>query len=516
MADNSIVPSVKNPAKDWPDNNEALLHLGNGKSKSPQNYWCLKDAFEGVQIFGGTGSGKSSGSGQALARAYLESNLGGLVLTAKTDEVIAWREYAKTTGRINDLIIVEPGSPNRFNFLNYELKRKGTGAGHTENLVNLFCSVLEAAERKQGQGGSNDSYWQRTLKSFLRNSIDLAVIATSEVGLSALYRIITSAPRSPDEASDPEWQSSSVCYALIEAGQVEAEKKSRMQDYELTKDYWLKEYPGLAAETRSVIVSTFTSMADCFMRGLLREMFCTDVTFTPEDTFKGRIIIFNLPVKEFNELGQFAQVLFKFVWQRAVERRITPGIRGDEAQEQIRPVFLWADESQFFVNSYDALFQSTARSSRACTVYLTQNLPSYFSAFGGQNSRSDTESFLGNLGTKMLHANTDPSTNNWASDSIGKTRQIQLSGGLSEGLVRSGGGVNQNSGASLVFEFLVQPQEFTMLRSGGHENDCMTDCIVFQGGRSWESEAKGRAVAQNHIRHSFPQNYPAAEALGKS
>jgi hypothetical protein len=78
-------------------------------------------------------------------------------------------------------------------------------------------------------------------------------------------------------------------------------------------------------ETRSVIVSTFTSMADCFLRGMLGRLFCTETNFTPEDTFKGKIIIFDLPVKEHNELGQFAQVLFKFVWQRAVERRIPPG-----------------------------------------------------------------------------------------------------------------------------------------------------------------------------------------------
>ena len=94
--------------------------------------------------------------------------------------------------------------------------------------------------------------------------------------------------------------------------------------------------------------------------------------FRPEDTFKGKIIVLNLPVKEYNELGQFAQVLFKFIWQRAVERRLPPGINRQAAEQTIRPVFLWADESQFFVNSYDALFQSTARASRACTVYLTK------------------------------------------------------------------------------------------------------------------------------------------------
>jgi hypothetical protein len=491
--------------KNWPDDDEALLELSaDGITNRPENFWCLKDAFEGVQILGATGSGKSSGSGRALAKAFIESNLGGLVLTAKNDEVLTWKRYAKEAGRETELLIVGPDSPHRFNFLRYELKRPGTGAGHTENLVNLFCSVLEAAERKQGQGGGQDAYWQRTLKQLLRNAIDLAVLSLDDIDLPSLYRIITSAPRSPDEALNSEWQESSACFALLEVAKSKVEQTDRKSDLELTRDFWLREFPSLAPETRSVIVSTFTSMADCFLRGMLRKLFCTDLNFTPEDTFTGKIIILNLPVKEFNELGQFAQVLFKFVWQRAVERRISADMRREDAQAAVRPVFLWADESQFFVNSYDALFQSTARSSRACTVYLTQNLPSYFSAFGGQNSRSDAESFLGNLQTKIFHANGDPTTNNWAADSIGKTRQAQFYGGLSEALAR-GGAMNQNAGGSMVVEFVVQPQEFTMLRTGGPESKFLVDSIIFQGGRRWVALKKGEPAAQNYIRHVFSQ-----------
>ena len=475
----------------------------------PHNFWALRDAFQGTQIFGGTGSGKSSGSGQAIARAFLEAGLGGLVLTAKTDEVLAWQEYAKATGRTADLLVVDQSCNWRFNFLRYELTRPGAGAGHTENLVNLFCSVIEVSERKGSQTGGGDSYWLRTLKQLLRNAIDLSALAADDVDLPGLYRIITSAPRSTAEATDETWRKESVCYALIEAARDKAAAKDRASDFELTRDYWLKEFPGLAPETRSVVVSIFTSMADCFLRGLLRKLFCTDGNFAPEDSFKGRIIILNLPVKEYNELGQFAQVLFKFIWQRAIERRIPPGTTRAKAEQTIRPVFLWADESQFFATSHDALFQSTARSSRACTVYLTQNLPSYHAAFGGANARSETDAFLGNLQTKIFHANGDPTTNNWAADSIGRTRQIQFYGGLSESTAVKGGGagINQSAGGSQVFEYLVQPQEFTMLQSGGPEYDLQVEGIIFQGGRRWLTRSGAKDVTRNFIRHQFQQVY---------
>ena len=495
--------------KDWPDNDEELLAFGAGPKKLKENYWCLKDAFEGVQIFGGTGSGKSSGSGQAIARAFLEANLGGLVLTAKTDEVLAWKDYAADAGRESDLLIVAPDQPYRFNFLRYELQRPGAGAGHTENLVNLFCSVLEASERRHGQSGGNDSYWQRTLKQLLRNAIDLSVIATDDADLPSLYRIITSGARSAAEADDETWQQNSVCFGLLEHAKSRVAAKGRQNDLDLTRDYWLREFPSLAPETRSVVVSTFTSMADCFLRGLLRTLFCTDLNFEPEDSFKGKVIILNLPVKEFNELGQFAQVLFKYVWQRAVERRVPPGLKRADAEQTIRPVFLWADESQFFANSYDALFQSTARSSRACTVYLTQNLPSYLATFNGANARAEAEAFLGNLQTKIFHANGDPTTNDWAAASIGRTRQVQYSAGMSEGVGASGTprGVNQNASGSLQFEFLVQPQEFTILRTGGEECELMVEGVIFQGGRRWIVQAKDKPEIRNYIRHSFSQVY---------
>ncbi|MDF1816565.1 MAG: hypothetical protein P1V20_30465 [Verrucomicrobiales bacterium] len=490
--------------KDWPDDDEALLELSEkGQKPHPQNYWSLRDAFEGVQVFGGTGSGKSSGSGQSLARAFLSSNLGGLVLTAKTDEAAAWREMAASEGRENDIIEVTHDGTYQFNFLRYELTRPGAGAGQVESLVNLFCAVLESAEKRQGNLGGGDAYWNRALRQLLRNSIDLAIMALEDVSLTSLYKIITTAPVTIEQVNDEDWRNNSVCFALIDTAKEKQLSPEKTKDLEIVEAYFLYEFAGLAQETRSVIVSTFTSMADCFLRGTLRKLFCEGLNYSPEDCFNGKIIILNLPVKEFNELGGFAQILFKYVWQRAVERRIPQGISREDAQATIRPVFLFADESQFFCNSNDALFQSTARSSRACTVYLTQNLPTYFSAFGGGNGRHETESFVANLQTKIAHSNGDPVTNLFIADSIGRTRQIQLSGGTSDGVSQLGKpNYNQTAGGNMVYEYPVQPAEFTTLETGGPDHDFFVGAIIFQGGRKWYPDGKS---SRNYIRHKFPQ-----------
>jgi len=53
----------------------------------------VRQAFEGISIFGGTGSGKTTGSGRTIALSMLEKGWGGLVLTVKPDERERWQHY---------------------------------------------------------------------------------------------------------------------------------------------------------------------------------------------------------------------------------------------------------------------------------------------------------------------------------------------------------------------------------------------------------------------------------------
>lgn len=484
--------------RNWPRNTAVLLEFGEGNLE--ENWWTVNHAFQGTQVFGATGSGKSTGSGRALAKVFLESNFGGLILTAKNDERAEWEKLALDYGRKDDLIIFAEDQPHRFDFLEYEQSRRGRGSKNTENLVNVFWTVMEAADRKNRGGG--EAFWTRAQRQLLRNAIDLSIIAADAVNLRALYLITTSAPSSIDQYLDQEWRKGSLCAKMLLLAEARCKEIGREKDFEIVKAYWTQEFAQLAVETRTSIVTMFSSMADCFLRGMLREMFCEGSNFSPEDCFKGKIIILDFPVKEYGELGIFAQVLFKYIWQRAVERRVPAKIDRKMAQETIRPVFLWADESQFFVNSYDAMFQSTARSSRACTVYLTQNLPGYVSAFTNEGGRPAAEAFLGNLQTKIFHANGDPATNDWASRSIGASRQVKLSGGVTQDPTK---GATQNAGAQMGSEFLVQPQDFTHLAMGGDDHDGIVEGIIFQGGRLWTDENGDNTKPRNFIRHRFKQ-----------
>jgi hypothetical protein len=470
------------PARPW-DLDSPLLYLSDHMADA----WRIRDACEGTQIFGATGSGKTSGSGRALARAFLKNGFGGLVLCAKTDEPELWLRYAEETGRTSDLILF---SRERFNFLHYEANRPGAGAGQTENLVTLFMQVAEIANQRHGYA-SADLYWERAVKQMLRNAIDLLVIARGTISLPELFEIVRTAPQDANEAASAAWQKDSICFDYIQKAADSAAKNPGLQpEYAMAAKYWLEEFPRMDNRPRSSIVSLFTTLADCFLRGELRKLFSTDTTVIPDHTTLGRILIVDLPVKEWGELGQYAAVLMKFMTQKALERR--------QSYDE-RPVFIWADEAHYFASDYDQVFQTTARSSRACTVYLTQNYSNYLSALGGESARPKVDSLLGNLQTKIFHQNGDAVTNRWGAEAIGRRLQYRYGSSVSHSVSAQGYSSSTTESEQQVIELDLEPSAFTTLLKGGPQSHNVVEGVVFQSGRVWSN-------GRTWLRTLFPQN----------
>lgn len=451
---------------------DSVLYKFNGTEP-----FTIRQACEGVQIFGGIGSGKTSGSGSALAKSYLRAGFGGLVLCAKKDELETWQRYAAETGRSDSLLVFDASGDWRFPFLQYEVNREGEGAGYTENLVRLFTTVHDAMERGKGGGGS-DPYWSRAMQQLMRNAIDLCMISRGEVSIPLLYDVINSAPLNKDERDSPDWRKRSFCWKLLTEGNNKQRSKWEQYDFDATVSFFMEEFCNLAPKTRSGVISMFTSMADNFLRRPFRMLFSegspTGQNALPELTHQGIVIVMNLPVKEFGEAGRAAQVVYKYMWQQAAERR--------NVKDNPLPVFLWTDEAQNFATEYDMQFQATARSSRACTVYLTQNLPNYYAEMGGAHSKYRVDSLVGNLQTKIWHANSDPETNTHAADTIGKSWQVRSSSSVQAGETISSGTSKQES-----YDYDVIPQAFTKLRKGSPINNFEVEAVVFQSGRIWKN-----------------------------
>lgn len=471
--------AVRLDAAQW-DLNSPLLML------SPYDPWTIRDACEGVQIFGSIGSGKTSGSGAAIAQAFLRAGFGGLVMCAKPEERLLWEAYMRETGRTPHLRIIHPGGPHVFNFLDYEMRREGGGGGITENLVELMSHITDIVEGKQEQAGG-EKFWERSMKTMLRSAIDLLGIARGAVTLEAIRELVASAPQSEEEVNDEHWQHASLCAQLINDAQNRALTPRQANDFRVAARYWLKEHARLADRTRTGIEATFVSTVDMLQHGIAWELLSTGTTIVPEATYRdGIVMLLDLPVQEYHHLGRIVQGIVKYMFQRAILRR--------DAARDPRPVFLWADEAQNFVSSFDYKYQAVARSARACTVYLTQNISNYYAVLGARG-KDETNSLVGNFQTKIFHAQSDHATNQYAADLIAQHYRTLQNYSAS----RNDGKATVSAGGSQNLQYKVLPGEFTTLRKGGPQNNLEVDGILFQGGRIW------RATGDTWMRATFRQ-----------
>ncbi len=457
--------------------------------------FTVQDSFVGLLCLGATGSGKTSATGTNLVLGMLRQGYGGLVLTAKeADGRAFWERLCCQANRPGDLLVVSPETGLRFNPLDFELNRSGRGAGRCENVVHLLLTLVEIAERGSGRGERNsgsggDAFWKDAQRQLIRNAVEVVALATGSVSVTQLHRLILSAPQSVEEARSPSWQDSSLCFSLLRDADQKTTNSSQRADLALAMDFFLLEYPQLASRTRSIVVSSFTALTDTLSRGVLRELFGGASDFTPTASEEGKVILVDLPAKEFGEVGTIANVLMKHCWQRAVERR--------DIAASPRPVFLFADEAQNFLTSYDMHFLATCRSARVATVLLSQNVSNFYAALGGgEAGRAHADSIFANLNTKVLHANGDSVTNEWAASLIGKARQLFMNAGSSQeddlfnAVTGFGPGSRGNAGVSEQLDYEVPPSTFTRLRTGGEVNDRYVDSVVFRSGRPFASTGR--------------------------
>ena len=384
--------------------------------------------------------------------------------------------------------------------------------GQTENILDLFMQIIAITQKTDLSQGEN-AYFFLACKQLLRNAIDLSRMAYARVSLIDVYRIIASAPASPEELQSEEWKNKSHCFqALMICNEREKVLQKEQEDYQNNHDldlcasYFLTEYPRFGDRLRSSITSIFTASADPWLRGQLRKLFARGKEedgfyLDPDYCKEGAIYLFNYPVKD-GLVGRLSQSIYKLIWQQHMERR-------DITKDGGRPVFLWADEAQnFLLPEQDALFAQTARSSRILTVLLSQNISNFYTAFGnGEHGVNQTESLLGNLATQIFHANSHAKTNQWASSVFGTewTHTASYTSGNSSGSSFGGQSDNMSLGdsnstsVSQLQKNVVEPREFTLLKTGGEAFDYQVEAFISQAGRIWN------ATSSNAIKVTFDQ-----------
>lgn len=508
------------------DLNTPLLRL------SAEDVFTLRDACGGVHVFGGIGSGKTSGSGKMLAGAFLRAGMGGLVTVAKFSDIELWRRYCHEHGRASSLVIFDESEG--FNFLAYELARQGMdGIGSvTECLMRVIEAAKKATPAASQRGG--DPFWSDATRSVLRSTIAPLYSAAGSLSIADITRFITTAPASVKDVTDAQWQGRSFMYGVMKAAANHPKVPMERGALKDAIDYWSEEYPAIPEKTRGNIAISVTTVLDRFKHGRLARAFCGKTTVVPELSFGGAVIVLAMPTLTWNEDGIIAQQLFKYMWQRAVLSR-----NSLSEMHRMRPVFQFCDEAQETILD-DFSFQSLCRDSLCCSVYLTQSLPTYYAKMGGDNPHDDAHALVGKFITHVYHSNGCAETNEYASRTIGKVmkRHPSYTSGSSDNVTvgmnaggstnrgssssfgtshsygpgqgshgmnfNSGGnrgegsswgenrgrstGTTENRGYSESMEYAIEPGDFgRILRTGGKANGNIVTGVWFQAGRVFEA-----------------------------
>ena len=456
--------------------------------------FTLRNAVEGVQVFGGIGSGKTTGSGATLALKYLKAGYGGLVLTVKKSEVDHWKKYCQATNRLDDLIIVSPENPYCFNFINYEaMAPKELGGGLTDNIANLFKTLITVDELSKGKMG-DDPFWENALNMLLYNTIDLCLLAHKKVTIDDLNSIVSTIPTNSRAFENRSFlENTPFGIAWLRTKDIQNEDLQRHINN--VTSYFETNHADLHHETRSIIDYSFMGLMLLLTRDPIYSLFCSpkwdrinnpSCSIAPENCRNGKIILIDLPVNLYQKVGRDGQILFKYIWQRTM-------LRGS-AKKETRPVFLWADEAQHFIHEMDIDYQAVAREQKICTVYLSQNISNYFNKLGGERGKYLVYSFLGTIGTKIFHANSDIETNNYASALIGKEYKKKVS--KSEQISPR---VSRSKSTDIIKDSSVEPEEFARLKTGGKPNDYIVEAYAHKQGMPWPG------TTGNYLKMEFEQ-----------
>ena len=451
-------------------------------SKHPDDRFSIRDLCEHLFVCGSTGTGKTSTIGYYLASQLLNRKKlsdfekpGLIVFLYKSGDLDFWIRLAEEQGRKNDLMYQDM---DLFNLLEPYDEQEAI------NAVDVLM-VLAGLGMHGNSQHSKEQYWEQMNRQRLHRLILLNQLSGEKLNVATLFKLHSTAPQMPDQLQQQDFLNHSYCMQML--GQAQQRVGGDDPQFRLVESYFTWEMPHMADRTQSSILSMTSGILEPFISSpLLNRLFCGKTTRSLNEMLRGRVVILNLPIQEYEYSAKVAQIMLKHMLQKQIEKRDLKIIPN--------PVCLWLDEYQHFISPYDFLFMSTARSSRAGCVLMTQNISNLFAQIGGQGKIAEEKvnALLALTNHKIFLAQNNHVTNHFASRTIGQhIRQMVNSSAQIHGF-------STNSGISEAFHPQVMPREFTMLARGGKANDGLVEAIVTATGKTFSN-------GRNYLKVSFRQ-----------
>ena len=436
---------------------------------SSGDYYTLSDLLRGLAVFGCTGSGKSSASALAVARAILRTNAGGLVCCSKPEDRPWWLARLKEAGRLKDAILFAEDSDQRVNFLEFESKSGKKGA-IAQDLTRFLMTLSEVLDDKGG-GKQQEQFWRSLNERIIYQTIVPLLAAYGTVDAPSMRRFLDSAATHPSQLNDPDWRAG-FCNQTLEKANECCGEGIEAYDLAQANAFWPGEFAKMDERPRSSGLLGVNNCIHLLNSGLVRELCATTSTFTPQSFEAGKWVIADFPTARFGVVGRFLMAGLKYLTQRHVLRRtFTPGDP---------PIITFCDEAQNVVNSFDSAFILESRSHGGSLVYLSQGISNYVEKLG----KDAADMLIGQMSHKIFHV-VDPVTAKYASELVGSVMQETYGGSQQaprDGIDEVIGTGQWSSSMSQGIRPLIEPREFMLGRTGGHANRLLVDSWVVRMG----------------------------------
>ena len=403
--------NIKENAKN--KNLKKSLNLKIGKDED-NNIVSIPESglYQNFLITGTIGSGKTSSAMYPFTRQLLEYNslnptnkIGMLILDVKGNYYKQVNQYVKKYNLENDLIVLELGSNVYYNPLHKPNLKPQVLANRLKTILLLFSE------------NNTESYWLDKAEEVLSECIKLCRLYNNGyVTFDELHKLVTI----------PNYYKEKI---TILRNLFISSKFDHKQIYELNAslNFFEKEFNNLDPRTKGILISEITRITSTFVSDFdVKNTFCSPkskLTFTGFDEVlsKGKIVVLNMNIFEYNALSKIIATYLKLDFQTEIMKNLS--------KNMVRTSAFICDEYDKFASKTDGEFFSLSREAKCINILSTQ---SYSSLKTTLKDEASVKVIVQNLINKIWFRTDDIFTIEEAQKQLGKEDKEKISKSISE------------------------------------------------------------------------------------
>lgn len=441
------------------------LYIGNNFKTNSPIYINEKGLYQNILVTGTIGSGKTSSAMYPFCKQLIEysknnifNKIGMLILDVKGNFYKQVLEFAKISGRKDDVIVIEINGYYKYNPLHKPNLSPQVLANRLKTILLLFSP------------NNSESYWLDECEKILAEAIKLCRLYNNGyVTFKEIHKIITE--------DNYYLQKLNSLKQLFRSGTL-----SHNQIYDLHSSlvFFENEFKKLDDRTLSILKSEITRITNTFISNY-------DIlnTFSPaekelnflgfEDVIKkGKIVVLNMNISEYENLSKIIASYLKLDFQAEVLSQLSKN-------SQIKTTAFICDEYHEYVTLTDANFFAQSREAKCINIVATQ---SYSSLQNALKEAPAVKVITQNLINKFWFRTDDSLTIEEAQKQIGKEDKHKLSKTISENaketnysyftgkLVSKNSNISESINDVINFDFVYDSNFFT-------QNLETFSCLVF-------------------------------------